>query len=341
MVFYKAFFPSWAVKLLELATSQTGWTTAVDNFGLAVSEMEHVEAKNTLRLLFKRLLPTGMTKTSCTDPGSRHWFYEKARQDDLRTIFQNCPEEISLNPTQKSTFSTLLVFGHSAFPLLATADGSVAMAGANFGKGRVIVLPHENLLELRPLLAGAAKWVSGSPSMIVKADPVSRAWKKSMGWHYINPLERPKQPFDDMERVGRENLLQSQAESPEPQVYITEAHYEDHWEEVVEYVRRGGGLIIAGHAWFWAQNQDKAECVLKNHPGNKIVTHFGIAYTRYTIKQQHSIAPIQTITSPSPFHLHKIVKMEQEVVTVKDVELMREMDQVRTQKQFEDFFATF
>ena len=331
----------WRRRLLELAAIQPGWARAIDHLGLAVPEMEHVEAKSTLHLLYKRLLPgtgMGMTETSWTNPGSRHWLYERARQADLRTIFQNCPQDLSLNPAGKSTLSTLLVFGHSAFPLLATADGNVAMAGAHFGKGRVVVLPHEDLLQLRPLVAGAAEWVSGSPSMIVKADPISRGWTKN-GWQYVNPLERPNQPFDDMERVGREDLLHSQAQSPEPQVYITEGHYEDHCEDVVEYVRRGGGLVIAGHAWFWASQKDKGECILKTHPGNKIVTLFGIAFTRNTIKKQILTSPVRTISSPSPFHLHQVVKMEQGAVT-EDIlhrELIRDMDELRTEKQFEDF----
>ena len=159
-----------------------------------------------------------------------------------------------------------------------------------------------------------------------------------------SPWSAQISPLYDMERVGREDLLHSQVQSLEPQVYITEGHYEDHCEDVVEYVRRGGGLVIAGHAWFWASTaQDKGKCVLKTHPGNRIVTHFGIAFTRNTIEKQISIAPVQTRSIPSPFHLHQVVKMEQGAVA-EDIlhhELIRQMAELSTEKQFEDFLQLF
>ena len=84
-------------------------------------------------------------------------------------------------------------------------------------------------------------------SAMVSADPVSRAGSL---WQYINPWHRHlKQPFDDMKSVCRQFLLDFQEISMEPQVYITEGHYDDYREDVIEYVRRGGGLVIAGHAW--------------------------------------------------------------------------------------------
>ena len=144
------------------------------------------------------------------------------------------------------------------------------MAGAYFGKGRVLVLPHESLLQDRQLLSGAAQWVSSSPSPNVSADPVSRAGSL---WQYINPWHRHlKPPFDDMKTVCRQFLLDYQEISLEPQVYITEGHYDDYREDVVEYVRRGGGLVIAGHAWFWTSQRGCGDpCMFKTHPGNKII----------------------------------------------------------------------
>jgi len=216
------------------------------------------------------------------------------------------------------------------------------MAGAHFGKGRVVVLPHEGLFQDRQLLSGAARWVASCPSPVVSADPVSRAGDN---WLYINPWHQHlKQPFDDMNQVGRQNLLHFQEQVEEAQVYITEGHYDDHGENVVEYVRRGGGLIIGGHAWFWTSQQGHEHISFKTHPGNKIITHFGIAFTSHTVEGQVSRVPIPTLTSTSRVHLHQLVKMREGSVAelqtdVLHNELKWSADQLRTENQFEDILA--
>ena len=338
---------------MQAKNTRTGWSRAVNQMGLSVPSMDHDEAKNTFLLLCRRLLPpfapfsmTAVAEASWTKTGTEQWIYEKARQDDLRAIFQNCPGgAITLFSRHREfTMSTLLVFGHSAFPLLSTADGRVVMAGAYFGKGRVLVLPHESLLQHRQLLSGAVQWVSGSPTPIVSADPVSRAGPL---WQYINPWRNLRPPFDDMNSVGRQHLLGFQELSTGPQVYITEGHYDDHGEDVIEYVRRGGGLIIAGHAWFWTSQGRQDQCVFKIHPGNKIISHFGIAFTRHSVERDVSLVPIPTLTTPSRFHLHHAINFQNEWTNhprrrnVLRQELIWSADVLRTEEQFKDIIAIY
>merc|ERR1711963_263405 len=330
----------WRRKLLQATISRAGWSRAVTQMGLAVTSMDHDDAKSTFLQLCRSILPLGMTETSWMKTGTDQWVYEKARQDDLRGIFQNCPGPITLFNTQREfTMSTLMVFGHSAFPLLSTADGRILMAGAHFGKGRVLVLPHESLLQDRQLLSGAAQWVSSSTSPKISADPVSRAGSL---WQYINPWHRHlKQPFDDMANVCRQFLLDFQEICLEPQMYITEGHYDDYREDVIEYVRRGGGLVIAGHAWFWTSQGRRNECMFKTHPGNKIVSHFGIVFTRNAVETEVSKVPIPTVTTPSLFHLHQAVKLERRA-TASDFlheELIWCADQLRTEEHFKDIIV--
>ena len=343
----------WRRRLMQAKNTRTGWSRAVNQMGLSVPSMDHDEAKNTFLLLCRRLLPpfapfsmTAVAEASWTKTGTEQWIYEKARQDDLRAIFQNCPGgAITLFSRHREfTMSTLLVFGHSAFPLLSTADGRVVMAGAYFGKGRVLVLPHESLLQHRQLLSGAVQWVSGSPTPIVSADPVSRAGPL---WQYINPWRNLRPPFDDMNSVGRQHLLGFQELSTGPQVYITEGHYDDHGEDVIEYVRRGGGLIIAGHAWFWTSQGRQDQCVFKIHPGNKIISLFGIAFTRHSVERDVSLVPVPTLTTPSRFYLHHAINFQNEWTNHPDrrnvlcQELMWSADVLRTEEQFKDIIAIY
>ena len=123
-------------------------------------------------------------------------------------------------------------------------------------------------------------WVAGKGGEHwVSTDPISRTGPQ---WVYVNPWRRMTYPFNTtMMVVNRDQLVQHQANHPAARhVYITEGHYDDHADQVVNYVKNGGGLIIAGHAWFWASQRGRQECVLLNHPGNRIVTHFGIAFSR-------------------------------------------------------------
>merc|ERR1712032_226594 len=150
----------WRRKLMQAKNTRTGWARAVNQMGLAVPSMDHDEAKKTFLLLCRRLLPHGMTDLSLTaswtKTGTEQWIYEKARQDDLRAIFQNCPGAITLfNAAREFTMSTLMVFGHSAFPLLSTADGRIVMAGAHFGScvpGWFSVAVHQPLAKPKTAL---------------------------------------------------------------------------------------------------------------------------------------------------------------------------------------------
>ena len=45
-------------------------------------------------------------------------------------------------------YSNLILFGPTAFPILITSKNYVAAAGARYGKGRLVVLPHEAVLHM-------------------------------------------------------------------------------------------------------------------------------------------------------------------------------------------------
>ena len=151
----------------------------------------------------------------------------------------------SQNPESRYLMSKLLVFGPSSFPLLTTKSGAVVMAGGYYGAGRVVVLPHELLLSNTALMVGSALWVSGQDSVVVGEDwkrlvprfvmdPLSKAWSRlANDWCY-REVGRGAMPQHEHRFVSRENLLQEN-----PQFYVTEGHYGDHSESLLEYVRSG------------------------------------------------------------------------------------------------------
>jgi hypothetical protein len=93
--------------------------------------------------------------------------------------------------------------------------------------------------------------------------------------------------------VKREHLVISN-----PSVYITEGHYDDNADNLLNYVRNGGGLIVGGHAWFWA-DKNPNKCLLLNHPGNKFLSKFGITFSGSFIDYKEAKFPIKTAEIPS------------------------------------------
>ena len=213
----------------------------------------------------------------------------------------------SQNPEKHYTMSKLLVFGPSSFPLLTTKSGAVVMAAGYYGAGRVVVLPHELLLSNTALMVGSALWASGRDSVVDGADqwkslipkfvmdPLSKAWSRlENDWIYDN-VGRRAMPQHDCQFVSRENLVQEN-----PPFYVTEGHYEDNSEALLEYVRAGGGLIVGGHSWWWQEksNPSSLSCLL-HHPGNRFLTEFGLAFSPSFVDTRDAKFPIKTAEVPS------------------------------------------
>lgn len=225
-------------------------------------------------------------------------FFEK-RHRAHQSIFKNLPKNIVFyNQRSMYTMSKLLVFGPTAFPILTSKSGATVMAGAYYGKGRVVILPHEQLLANTCVIQGAADWAAGYSAASIEsckiaADPKSKAWSRlENDWSYIQVGKRTL-PYHDVQFVKREHVLVSN-----PSVYITEGHYDDHSEKLLRYVRNGGGLIVGGHAWFWAQ-QNPEKSVLLNHPGNRFLSKFGLAFSGSCVDYKEAKFPIKTSEIPS------------------------------------------
>ena len=181
-------------------------------------------------------------------------------------------------------YSNLILFSPTAFPIFVTTKGYVAVAGARYGKGKIVVVPHEAVLSHEGLMQGAIEWCTGTSNSPVFKDPLTKAWRGG-GWSYF-----------DVRRIAKDspfpvNYLDRKELSGDIPVYITEGHYEDHADHLMEYVKQGGGLIIGGHAWWWAHNDvdvwNGQKCTMLDHPGNKIIARAGIVFSKEGIKQDN------------------------------------------------------
>ena len=129
-------------------------------------------------------------------------------------------------------------------------------------------------------------------------DPRSKAWSRlERDWTYVDIRQSVVRsvPNYNCDYITRDNLL-----AKNPPFFITQAHCDDNKDVLLEYVRNGGGLIIGGHAWWWSQqSSSQSSCTLLDHPGNKIITEFGIAFSKEYVDHRDAAFPIKTSETPS------------------------------------------
>lgn len=56
-------------------------------------------------------------------------------------------------------------------------------------------------------------------------------------------------------------------------VFVCTAYNSDHLEEIQNFVAEGGGLLVGGHAWYWAQTHPRQNTMTEfvgKLPNNKI-----------------------------------------------------------------------
>ena len=71
------------------------------------------------------------------------------------------PRKISLPPSSANSFTSLLLFSPSAFPILVRKINryDVILAGARYGKGRIIVASHHDILNNDALIQVRMKYI--------------------------------------------------------------------------------------------------------------------------------------------------------------------------------------
>ncbi|XP_038174987.1 TRPM8 channel-associated factor 1 isoform X1 [Arvicola amphibius] len=156
----------------------------------------------------------------------------------------------------------LLLIGEASFPVMVNDMGQVIIAASSYGRGRMIVLAHEDYLvetQLFVFLVNALGWLRSSS-------------KSPIGIHpSLEPLVKI------LESCGIETQIEPEV-NDSLGVYCVDAYNETMADKLVQFVKRGGGLLIGGQAWDWA-NQGEDERVLFTFPGNLVTSVAGVYFT--------------------------------------------------------------
>ena len=166
-----------------------------------------------------------------------------------------------------ATPGSLYLIGDHAFPLAMNAQGKVLMAASLFGRGCMVVLGHESYLTAFPaLVENALTWLRGDGS----ENPL-------VGIH-----QSCKPVADNLSHsVFQAHVMGGFLQVMGVGVYVVDAYsMAPDVKALLEFVKAGGGLLIAGQAWSWAGQHPKQD-VLKAFPGNQVPSVAGIYFSEY------------------------------------------------------------
>ncbi|XP_067325447.1 TRPM8 channel-associated factor homolog [Anolis sagrei] len=182
---------------------------------------------------------------------------------DPQTSYAALVKDIqSLDVTGDYNPCQLLLTGDRAFPLLLSSKDEVLIAASQYGEGRMVVFAHEVMLMLPhflPLIRNALEWLKPSSTAQVGAHQSMDALSKMLLSNGVKV--HPGVSLGDS--LG---------------VYCLDAYNGDQTEDLVRFVKRGGGLLIGGQAWHWSY-QHGEENVLVEFPGNRVTSVAGVYFT--------------------------------------------------------------
>ncbi|KAM9317880.1 TRPM8 channel-associated factor homolog isoform 1-T2 [Pholidichthys leucotaenia] len=205
-------------------------------------------------------------------------------EDDLEFLLQGVSQ---FDIPSQLLASEVLVHGPLAFPIATTNDGRAFLAGAYYGQGRVIVATHEGLLlqePLAPFWNNAIHWLDEGRRGVVGGvqDKVLKILSKS-------GMKCVKTDF-------KKDLS----------VFVCTAYSDKHVKEIQEFVAEGGGLLIGGHAWYWAQTHC-GQNPMTDFSGNKILNNMGLTLLAATIKSGSYKAPVPSHAIKDTYHFRHLL----------------------------------
>ncbi|KAM6987376.1 TRPM8 channel-associated factor homolog [Tautogolabrus adspersus] len=177
-------------------------------------------------------------------------------EEDLEFLLEGVSE---FDVSGSALASDILVHGPLAFPIATTPDGQAFIAGAYYGQGRIILTTHEGFLgreSLKKFWNNALRWLDEDR-------------KGAIGVVH-------KQAFDSLNKTGVKCV--SSLFKEHLSVYVCSTYSDADSEKIQDFVAEGGGLLMAGHAWHWAQTHP-GKNPLTDYPGNHVLNKMGLSVT--------------------------------------------------------------
>ncbi|XP_053568805.1 TRPM8 channel-associated factor homolog [Bombina bombina] len=165
--------------------------------------------------------------------------------------------------------SAILAHGSHAFTVCQNDNFETVIAGALYGRGRVLVIGHEVLLNYpknQAFLLNVLSWLDGGKNGEVGI--------------YSN-LYHLRDYLISINRTDISTRITGLY--PSLSVFCCDSYTEyDNEDEILEFVAEGGGLLIGGHAWWWA-SQNPTKNAMTDYPGNKLLNKIGISILKHCI----------------------------------------------------------
>lgn len=184
-------------------------------------------------------------------------------KDDLHFLLQGVSE---FDVRGGALASEVMAHGPLAFPIALTTCGRAFIAGAYYGQGRIIVATHEGFLgrdSLSSFLINAIRWLDEGRKGVIGIMPQLKDAHRVLSKSGLN-----------CQFTGfREDLS----------VFVCTSYNDSQRHQIQEFVAEGGGLMIGGHAWYWAQTNPNRN-VMTDYPGNRILNKMGLCLIGNTLK---------------------------------------------------------
>ncbi|XP_031753240.1 TRPM8 channel-associated factor homolog isoform X2 [Xenopus tropicalis] len=188
------------------------------------------------------------------------WVTEEMPQVAVCTDYQSLVRGVaSLSFTGDAVPCKLLLTGPCAFPVLVSPRKDVLIAASRYGKGKVVVLAHEGYLstqEFMGFLNNAVSWLRPNPDAVIGVHTTLPVLAHNLSGYKVR---------------NTSTLIQGLG------VFCTNGYEAHQAEEIISFVRGGGGLLIGAQAWHWSYSHK--ENVLHHFPGNKIISVCGVHFT--------------------------------------------------------------
>uniref|UniRef100_A0A8C6U4M7 Peptidase M60 domain-containing protein n=1 Tax=Neogobius melanostomus TaxID=47308 RepID=A0A8C6U4M7_9GOBI len=206
-------------------------------------------------------------------------------EDDLEFLLHG----ISEFNLKDGVVSEVMIHGSLAFPIGITQDQRCFLAGAYYGQGRVVLVSHEGLFKwenFAPFWINALHWLDEGRQGVVGVSPdLSQAFELFKTF--------------DM-KCEKTNLRKDLS------VFVCTAYKGDNIEELQQFVAEGGGLLIGGHAWHWAQTH-KAQNYITEFTGNKILNKMGMTLLEYYVSGGCYKTPVPSQAIKDTYHFRHLL----------------------------------